>query len=386
MEFHSALAESADLEKACEAIASELRRYLSPGEVDLLLVFASAGYGPDLDRLPVLLQEKIGAKTLVGCTGSGQLHQLAMHETTPALSVLAARLPDAQVAATVIANADLPHADAPPSAWRQLLPTSEHPTRGMVVLGEPFECDMRALIAGLDFVLPEIPKVGGLASGSHHPNGNALFCGRQRINQGAVVLTFSGDIAVEAVVAQGCRPIGKPGRITKADRNRLAQVDNMPVKQFVENQLRTLPESDLQLANGSPLFLGIASDPFTMVEPTAGDFLVRNVLGIDDNGDLVVGEHLSVGRSVQLHLRDGSSGLDDLQSQLERSHDDQAKAALMFRCVGREGQDHERFASLAPGVPLAGCTCNGEIGPVGGVTHLHGYTAACLLLREGRAK
>lgn len=386
MKFHSALAESADLEEACEAVASELRRYLSPGEVDLLVVFASAGYGPDLDRLPVLLQEKIGAKTLVGCTGSGQLHELAMQEATPALSVLAARMPNAQVAATAIANADLPHADAPPSAWRQLLPASEHPTRGIVVLGEPFECDMRALIAGLDFVLPEIPKVGGLASGSHHPNGNALFCGRRRINQGAVVLTFSGDIAVEAVVAQGCRPIGKAGRITKADRNRLAQVDNIPVKHFVENQLRTLPESDMHLADGSPLFLGIASDPFTTVEPTAGDFLVRNVLGIDDSGHLVVGENLSVGRSVQLHLRDGSSGLDNLQSQLERSHVDQARAALMFRCVGREGQDHERFASLAPGVPLAGCTCNGEIGPVGVVTHLHGYTAACLLLREGRAE
>lgn len=386
MEFHSALAESADLDEACEAIASELRRYLGPGGVDLLLVFASAAYGSDLDRLPVLLQEKTGAKTLVGCTGTGQLHELAMREPKPALSVLAGRLPNAQVTATAIANADLPHADAAPSAWRKLLPASERPTRGMVVLGEPFECDMRALIAGLDFVLPEVPKVGGLASGSHHPNGNALFCGRHRVNQGAVVLTFSGNIAVEAVVAQGCRPIGKPGRITKADRNRLARIDNMPVKNFVEAQLRTLPESDLQLADGSPLFLGIASDPFTMAEPTAGDFLVRNVLGIDDNGDLVVGEHLSVGRSVQLHLRDGSSALDDLQIQLQRSHVDQAKAALMFRCVGREGQDHERFASLAPGVPLAGCTCNGEIGPVGGVTHLHGYTAACLLLREGGAK
>jgi small ligand-binding sensory domain FIST len=386
MEFHSALAESADVEEACDAVAKELQRYFGTGGIDLLLVFASASYGPDLDRLPVILQEKIGAKTLVGCTGAGQLHELAMQETTPAVSVLAARLPNAHVAATAIANADLPHADAPPSAWRQLLPDSDEPTRGMIVLGEPFECDMRALIAGLDFVLPTTPKVGGLASGSHHPAGNALFCGRQRINQGAVVVTLSGAIAVEAVVSQGCRPIGKPGKITKADRNRLASIDDMPVKNFLEKQLRTLPESDLQLVDGNPLFLGIASDPFTMLEPAAGDFLVRNVLGIDDDGHLVVGEHLSVGRSVQLHLRDGSSGLDDLQSQLERSHVERAQAAVMFRCVGREGRDHERFASLAPGTPLVGCTCNGEIGPVGGVTHLHGYTAACLLLREERAE
>ena len=32
---------------------------------------------------------------------------------------------------------------------------------------------------------------------------------------------------------------------------------------------------------------------------------------------------------------------------------------------------------------MAGCTCNGEIGSLGDETHMHGYTASCLLLREG---
>lgn len=385
MEFHSALAESDDLEEACEAIASDVRRCLGDGPVDLLVVFASATYGADLDRLPVILQEMIGAKTLVGCTGAGMVHQHSMSDKQQAVSVLAGRFPGAHAAATVISNADLPHADAAPSAWRKLLPETDGPPRGMLVIGEPFQCDMRALLAGLDFALPNVPKIGGLASGSQHPEGNALFCGRQRINQGAIVLTLSGNIVVEPAVAQGCRPIGKPGRITQADRNRLGRVDDMPIKNFVEAQLQTLTDADAFLADGSPLFIGIASNPFSMSEPTAGDFLVRNVLGID-NGQMVVGEHLSVGRSVQLHLRDGSSGLDDLQTQLELSNVGLAQAALMFRCIGRQGNDHERFASLAPDVPLAGCTCNGEIGPVGGVTHLHGYTASCLLLREGHTQ
>ena len=382
MEFHSALAESDDLEEACAAVASDVHRRLGHDPVDLLIVFASATYGADLDRLPMILQETIGAKTLVGCTGAGLLHQNTMSERQSAVSVLAGRFPGAHADATIISNADLPHADAPPSAWRQLLPGTDGPPRGMLVIGEPFHCDMRALLAGLDFVLPAVPKIGGLASGSQHPEGNALFCGRHRINQGAIVVTLSGDLVVEPVVAQGCRPIGKPGRITQADRNRLESVDNIPIKNFVETQLETLTDDDASLANGSPLFIGIASDPFAMSEPTAGDFLVRNVLGID--GDhLVVGEHLSVGRSVQLHLRDGSSGLEDLQTQLELSNVGLSQAALMFRCIGRQGSDHERFAMLAPEVPMAGCTCNGEIGPVGGITHLHGYTASCLLLREG---
>ena len=383
MEFHSSLAESHDLAEACDAVASELRRQLGSDPLDLAVVFASADYGDALDALPVMLQERIGARTLIGCTGAAQLHATCMSEQTPALSVIAGRMPTAEVAACAVSAADLPHADAPPADWRRLLPELSSPIRGMLVLGEPFHFDMRPLLAGLDFVLPEAPKVGGLASGSHHPHGNALFCGRERIGQGAVMLTIAGDVQVEPVVSQGCRPIGRSGRITKADRNRLASVDDLPVKTFVEQQLQDLASHELELAEGNPLFLGIASDPFTLEEPGAGDFLVRNVLGIDSDGHLVVGENLSVGRSVQLHLRDGDGGLDDLETQLRRADVTRADAALMFRCIGREGEDHDRFRSLAPEVPLAGCTCNGEIGPVGPTTHMHGYTASCLLLREG---
>ena len=384
MDFHSALAESESLDEACEAVASELRRRLGAEPVDLMIVFASPGYGADLDRLPVLLQELIGAKTLVGCTGAGLLHETTMSDKAKGISVLAGRLDGAQASATVISNADLPHADASPAAWRALLPPMDENPRGMLIIGEPFQCDVRSLLAGLDFVLPDVPKIGGLASGSQHPDGNALFFNRQRINHGAVVLVFSGNIVIEPAVAQGCRPIGKPGKITDADRNRLASVDDKPVREFIETQLQALTDSDAFLANGSPLFLGIQSDPFSIAEPTAGDFLVRNVLSIDEAGHLIVGEHLSIGRSVQLHLRDRSSGIEDLQTQLELSNINLARAALMFRCIGRQGNDHEVLAKLAPNVPMTGCTCNGEIGPVAGITHMHGYTASCLLIREGQ--
>lgn len=382
MEFHSSLAESHDLEEACDAVTSDLARQLGPTPLDLAVVFASAGYGDALDALPTLLQERAAIRTLVGCTGEAQLHATSMSSRTPALSVLAGRLPAADIAACSITAPDLPHGDAPPAAWRQLLPETRGPLRGLVVLGEPHHFDPRPLLTGLDYALPRIPKVGGLASGSRSPNGNVLFCGRQRITQGAVVLALSGGVDVAAVVSQGCRPIGRPGRISKATGNLLEQVDDLPAKRFVELQLQDLNQDELALAENNPLFLGIASDPFAAQPPTAGDFLVRNVLGVDDDSRLVIGESLSVGRSVQLHLRDGDGGQSDLDAQLRRARAGDAAAALMFRCIGRAGPDHALFREIAPDTPLAGCTCNGEIGPVGAATYMHAYTASCLLLGE----
>ncbi|MCB9877986.1 MAG: FIST C-terminal domain-containing protein [Planctomycetes bacterium] len=383
MEFHQSLAESPDLEEACDAVVSELRRRLGDAPLDLVVVFASAAYGAALERLPVLLHERLPIGTLIGGTGAELLHPNGMSRV-PGIAVLGGRMPTGEAAATAVANADLPHADAPPAAWRALLPRTSQPVRGMVVIGEPFDCDMRALLAGLDFVLPDAPKVGGLAAGSRHPHGNLLFCGRRALSSGAVLLSLSGDLTVRAVVSQGCRPIGGPGRITRADRNRLVHVDDKPARRFVEEQLAALPQPELVHVEGNPLFLGIASDPWQTAAPGAGDFLVRNVLGIDGEGRLVVGEDLSVGRTVQLHVRDGSCGLEDLSLRLTLGDAAAADAALMFRCVGREGADHACFSANAPDVPWIGCTCNGELGPVGATTHLHGYTASCLLLREGR--
>ena len=58
------------------------------------------------------------------------------------------------------------------------------------------------------------------------------------------------------------------------------------------------------------------------------------------------------------------------------------KGALYFACVGRgrnlfdEDSEELRLVAEALGeVPLAGFFCNGEIGPVGGRSFLHSFTA-----------
>ncbi len=384
MQFHSVLATGAELEAACRQAATAIHEGLGPGPIDLAMVFASPRYGASIDRLPVMLHEMLGARTLVGCSGAAVADGAQVLENRHALAVLAGRLPGAQVDAVAVGTGDLPDMDGPPSAWRELLPPFALPRRGFVVLCEPFHLDARALLAGLDFGFPGVPKVGGVASGSRHPEGHTLFFGRNTFRAGAVVVSFAGDVQLDAVVAQGCRPIGRPGRVTKADRNRLVAVDDRPARVFLEEQLSGLPQADQELVERSPLFLGIASDPFARHEPAAGDFLIRNILGVDGSGDLVVADHLPIGRHVQLHLRDAASGVADLVDQLQRAKPGHAAAGVMFRCLGRDGPDHAQFTAAAPGVPLAGLHCNGEIGSLGDVTHLHAYTAAFALLRPRR--
>ncbi len=126
-------------------------------------------------------------------------------------------------------------------------------------------------------------------------------------------------------------------------------------------------------------------------EPKAGDFLIRNLVGIDPkSGAVAVGEYLHEGMRVRFHLRDANTSAEDLHAVLTgyESEKDTVSGALLFSCLGRGEHLYGRpnvdtgvFKQHLGDVPVGGFFCNGEIGPVGGTTFLHGYTSSFGLFR-----
>ena len=204
---------------------------------------------------------------------------------------------------------------------------------------------------------------------------------------------IGGAWRLDPVVAQGCRPIGPVFAIEQAERNVVLQLSsgeqtNSPVN-CLQGILQSLTPAEREQVRHS-LFLGVARSNFSLpgesspAEPTA--FLVRNLLGVDPrNGAVAVAEKLRVGQQVQFQLRDAAASRQELRQLLRRQArtDDTPLAALLFACLGRgEGLYGQPDGDVSvcreqfPQVPIAGAFCNGEIGPVAGNTHLHGYTAS----------
>ncbi|MBC7996362.1 MAG: FIST C-terminal domain-containing protein, partial [Leptolyngbya sp.] len=248
------------------------------------------------------------------------------------------------------------------------------------------------MVAGLDYAFASSQKVGGLASGANEPGKNALFLNDGVYREGMVGMAVSGNVVVDTVVAQGCRPIGKPLRVTNCQGNILLELDGEPAIKVLKGILEELKPQDQELARNS-LFLGVVMDEFKS-EFHAGDFLIRNLVGIvPEAGALVVGELLRQERTVQFHLRDAATSSDDLRLMLKSYSDGNSgrvhpQGALLFSCLGRgkylygrKNHDSESFREHVGEVPLAGFFCNGEIGPVGGTTFLHGYTSSFGLFR-----
>jgi small ligand-binding sensory domain FIST len=391
MPFHAALSTASDLETACREIAASVRGALGDAPLDLLLVFAGPAYG-DLHALPGFLLDVLPAQHLIGTSGDGILASGREIEDGPALAVLAARFDGVGIHPHHLEPGDLPDPDAPPRAWAERLGLDAEAARGFVLLPDPYSFPITRLLDGLDYAFPGATVVGGLASGGQGPGRNFLFLGRTAFRSGTVVVGLSGAIRVDAVVAQGCKPIGAAGTITRCDGHELPQIDGRPALRFLEEQMRGLDEADLELARRAPLFVGLAMDPFAVETPEPGEFLIRQILGIDrEHGSLAIAGAPRSGRRVRFHLRDRHTSADDLERSLDqRQGAGRPDAALLFSCMGRgehlygePDHDSSTFLRAVGRSPLAVFFCNGEIGPVGGSTHLHGYTSVFALLREG---
>ncbi|MFQ6031018.1 MAG: FIST N-terminal domain-containing protein, partial [Dehalococcoidia bacterium] len=358
---------------------------------DLAAAFVSAHHYNQYDSVPSLIREKLNSPLVLGCSGGGIIGNGLEVEQRPAVSITAASLPDVTLVDFHLESDKLPDLDAAPQAWEQLMQVTRDQDPQFVVLADPFSFPVQNLLLGLDFAFEQSSKIGGLASGGQQHGMNAMFQGDRVHHAGAVGVALHGNISVDTVVAQGCRPIGKPMRITKSNRNLLEEIDGDPPLAVLRALFQELSDRDKGLIRNS-LFLGVVMDEF-LDEPRQGDFLIRNVMGMDDKtGMLAIGEMLKEGQLVQFHLRDAETSAEDLTAVLERyageNRENQVQGALLFSCLGRgqylygrPNHDTDVFRDKLGSVPLGGFFCNGEIGPVSGTTFLHGYTSSFGIFR-----
>jgi small ligand-binding sensory domain FIST len=185
------------------------------------------------------------------------------------------------------------------------------------------------------------------------------------------------------VVSQGCRPVGQPFVVTRAEHNIIYELGGRSAVERLQEVAAALPDDDRELL-ADMVQIGRVIDE-SKLDFGPGDFLVRQVVGADpSSGALRVGDIVSVGSTAQFQVRDAASADLDLR-RMVGGHD--AEAALVFTCNGRGTNlfpqpDHDASVvsdSLA-GAPVAGMFCAGELGPIGRHNFMHGFTASVVLL------
>jgi small ligand-binding sensory domain FIST len=390
MRWGSAVSTAAAIETAVDEVARAVQAQLGGARPDLAVVFASEHHQQAYERIPALIRSRLAPGALVGSSAGGVIGGGREIEGQPGLSLTAAVLPGVTLTPLHLENEQLRGANTP-AAWEKLLRVHADARPHFVLLPDPFTFETEPLVAGLDRTFPTGTTVGGLASGGQAPGGNALFLGADTHRSGAVLVALTGDVTVDTIVAQGCRPIGDPLFVTRCERNIIFELDGRRPFEVLQSLVKRADERDRALFRHS-LFLGVVMKE--QPEYRQGEFLIRNLAGIDPaSGAIAVGALPELGAVVQFHLRDAETSRDDLEALLTRYTTERRASeltgALLFSCLGRgtflygrPDHDTDAFRDHLGEIPLGGFFCNGEIGPVRGTTFLHGYTSAFGLFRR----
>lgn len=387
MRFYSAVNEDVDTAGAADSAVAETRAALGD-DVDVAFVFFTADHRHEAETVVERVWRGLEPQAVIGCSAEGVIGGDAEIERRPGLTLLAGSLPGVGIRAFHFRGDD----------WHDVLDDDEAlreragigpETRAAISFGDPFTTPVNHILPAFDRAGKGIPLIGGMASAARQPGGNVLVFNDAIYSDGMVGLSLSGPLEVETVVSQGCRPIGKPFVVTRAHDNVIEHLGGKPALEMLRDTVTELTEEDRQkLANG--LFVGRAINEYRE-RWGRGDFLVRNVMGVDQEaGSLAVTDLVRVGQTVQFHMRDAATATEDLSELLEgqRGGTIQPAGGLLFSCNGRgtrmfENPCHDVGAArrAMPRTPVAGFFAAGELGPVGGKNFIHGHTASFALFR-----
>jgi small ligand-binding sensory domain FIST len=245
-----------------------------------------------------------------------------------------------------------------------------------VVHGDPTNAEVAALVSALAGRIESGFVVGGLTS-SRRLNPQIA----DGITEGGVSgVVFTEDVAVATRLTQGCSPIGPKHTITECQRNILLSVDGKPALDVMREDLGERFGRDLNRIGGQ-VFVGLpirGSD--------TGDYLVRNLLGIDPQSKLIaIGELVQPGQQVTFCRRDLDSAAEDMNRMLEsikKGLFGKPKGGVYYSCLARGpnlfGRKSEELGLIRDALgefPLVGFFCNGEISH----NRLYGYTGVLTL-------
>jgi small ligand-binding sensory domain FIST len=388
----AAISEHLDTRTAAIEVAALLEKAMA-GPTDLVFVFASFHHRESFEDAIADIRQTLAPKTIIGVTAESVVGCDLELEGVAGLSAIAMHLPDITITPwTTTPKKPVPisRPDEIPD-WIGL----QEDTKAVFFFADPFSTPITRLLPALVRCRGEenpLPIIGGMASGASQATYNKLIVNDQGLQSGGIGLTMSGPIDIECIVSQGCRPIGSHHRVTKVDRNVVLELGGKPALDVLHELAKNANQHERQLLEGGLMLGGVINEHKSHFG--RGDFLVRSVLGIDQKRKgIAAGEFYRLGKTVQFHVRDAQTAVEDLQLLLDAQQLDEGPfAGLLVTCNGRgrnlfQEEDHDLtiIRNRIGEIPISGFFAAGEIGPIGGFSFLHGHTACLTVFRTPKS-
>jgi len=342
---------------------------IGQGPASLGFLFVTDLLADYLTDIVARLKSRTGVKHWVGTVGLGVCASGREYLDEPAIAAMVGdfepdsfRVFSGVASAADVANVELRCGDAAPNF--------------AIVHADPYNREIAELVGKLAGRVESSFLVGGLTS-SRRQN---LQIADGVVEGGLSGVAFADSVTVATRLTQGCSPIGSKHEVTACQQNVIITLDGRAALDVFKEDLGEALSRDLNRIGGQ-VFAGLP-----IAGSDTGDYLVRNLVGIDpSNGLIAVGELLQPGSSVMFCRRDSKTANEDMARMLESIRKglfSRPRGGIYYTCLGRGaslfGPNSEELKMIGQALgdfPLVGFFCNGEISH----NRLYGYTGVLTL-------
>jgi small ligand-binding sensory domain FIST len=337
-----------------EVVGRVLESLAEPPDLAILLV--SGAHVRHVTQVADAVRSMLAPRALIGATTLGVLAGGREVEDHPAIALWAGA-----AGALGAHRLQSPTVD---EGWRIAVPEVEDAASLIVLAAPGFPVD--EAVADLGDRHPGLTVVGGVAGAGLRPGDTQLIADGAVSSVGAVGVLLDGSCPLRVLVSPGCRPIGSPLVVTRAEGSTIHELAGRPVLDRLEETLVAL-DRDEQAIVADGLHLGRVIDEHRD-EFGPGDFHIGAVTGFDRVArSITLAEPVAVGTTVQFQVRDAFSADQDLRATLA-GH--QAAGALVFagsgrgsRLFGDADHDAELVSTIIDRGAAAGLFASGVFGP-----------------------
>ncbi len=364
-EFRCAHAGAEDWREAVKSCLAQLGR----GPASLGFLYVTDHLAGSLGEILALFRSQTGVPHWVGTVGIGVCASGREYLDEPALAAMVCDFePDSfRVFSGIAGAADIE---------KITLKCGDAAPNFAIVHADPYNRDIAELVNKLAGRVESGFLVGGLTS-SRRQN---LQVADGVLEGGFSGVSFSDSVTVATRLTQGCSPIGSKHEITACQQNVIMSLDGRPALEVFKEDIGEALSRDLNRIGGQ-VFAGLP-----IPGSDTGDYLVRNLVGIDPANQLIaIGELVQQGTSVIFCRRDTKTANEDMKRMLDSIRQglfSRPRGGLYYSCLGRGaslfGPDFGELGMIREAlgdVPLVGFFCNGEISH----NRLYGYTGVLTL-------
>lgn len=350
---------------------------------DFLFLFTSVGH--EIPEVLKGIQSILPDVPLTGCSGAGTITNEGCDEMTHSLSLMAIRCSRIDFHPFICENLS----DQPESAGKQIadmvnpLIADEGGNKLLILLTEGLKINADAMQRGMEKNLStHLDIVGGTAGNDFQGENTYQIYNNKVITNGASGVLLTGDFSYQVGVTHGSKPFGLFRTITRAEKNVIFEIDDIPAVELLKEFIGAERVEDfgqvLNLFELGEQFEGKGYDE---------NILNRAITGIEkESGGIRLAVEIPEGSQVRITRRDMDLVLQrsrEMTTDLVGRMDNPSKAAfLYFNCSGRgsylfgepEPDVDVVRETLGPHRPMIGFFTFGEFAPIQQKNYFHNYT------------